>query len=46
MFGSYGSGKTQVGSTLAVNVQLPVEKGGANGKCVLLIQRGLFVLRG
>ncbi|MBU1989075.1 MAG: DNA repair and recombination protein RadA, partial [Nanoarchaeota archaeon] len=29
-FGAYGSGKTQVGSTLAVNVQLPIEKGGAN----------------
>ena len=41
-FGSYGSGKTQVGSTLAVNVQLPVEKGGANGKCVFIDTEGTF----
>jgi len=41
-FGSYGSGKTQLGSTLAVNVQLPVEKGGANGKCVFIDTEGTF----
>jgi len=41
-FGAYGSGKTQVGSTLAVNVQLPTEKGGANGKCVFIDTEGTF----
>ncbi len=41
-FGAYGSGKTQLGSTLAVNVQLPVEKGGANGKCVFIDTEGTF----
>ena len=41
-FGTYGSGKTQLGSTLAVNVQLPEEKGGANGKCVFIDTEGTF----
>jgi len=41
-FGSYGSGKTQLGLSLAVNVQLPVEKGGANGKCVFIDTEGTF----
>jgi len=41
-FGAYGSGKTQVGSTLAVNVQLPIEQGGANGKCVFIDTEGTF----
>ncbi len=41
-FGSYGSGKTQVGLTLAVNVQLPEEKGGANGKAVFIDTEGTF----
>ncbi len=41
-FGSYGSGKTQLGSTLAVNVQLPLDKGGANGKCVFIDTEGTF----
>ncbi len=41
-FGGYGSGKTQFGSTLAVNVQLPLEKGGANGKCVFIDTEGTF----
>ena len=42
MFGAYGSGKTQVGSTLAVNVQLPMTKGGVNGKCVFIDTEGTF----
>lgn len=42
VFGAFGSGKTQVGSTLAVNVQLPAEKGGANGKCVFIDTEGTF----
>jgi DNA repair protein RadA len=41
-FGAYGSGKTQVGLTLATNVQLPLEKGGANGKCVFIDTEGTF----
>lgn len=41
-FGAYGSGKTQVGLSLAVNVQLPEERGGANGKCVFIDTEGTF----
>ena len=41
-FGAFGSGKTQLGLTLAVNVQLPVEKGGANGKCIFIDTEGTF----
>lgn len=41
-FGAYGSGKTQLGLTLAVNVQLPKDKGGANGKCVFIDTEGTF----
>lgn len=41
-FGAFGSGKTQVGLTLAVNVQMPVEKGGAGGKCVFIDTEGTF----
>jgi DNA repair protein RadA len=41
-FGTYGSGKTQLGSTLAVNVQLPKEQGGANGKCIFIDTEGTF----
>jgi DNA repair protein RadA len=41
-FGAFGSGKTQVGFQLAVNVQLPVEKGGLNGKCIFIDTEGTF----
>jgi DNA repair protein RadA len=41
-FGAYGSGKTQLGLTLAVRVQLPVEQGGANGKAVFIDTEGTF----
>ena len=41
-FGAYGSGKTQLGLCLAVNVQLPLEKGGANGKAVYIDTEGTF----
>ena len=41
-YGAYGSGKTQLGSTLAVNVQLPSEMGGANGKTVFIDTEGTF----
>ncbi|HLG30281.1 MAG TPA: DNA repair and recombination protein RadA, partial [Candidatus Brocadiales bacterium] len=42
-YGAYGSGKTQVGLSLAVNVQLPEEKGGANGKCAFIDTEGTFM---
>ena len=41
-YGAFGSGKTQLGLTLAVNVQLPIEKGGANGKAVFIDTEGTF----
>jgi len=41
-YGAYGSGKTQLGLQLAVNVQLPLEKGGANGKAVWIDTEGTF----
>ena len=41
-FGAYGSGKTQLGLSLAVNVQLPLEKGGAEGKAVYIDTEGTF----
>lgn len=41
-FGAFGSGKSQLGFTLAVNVQLPLEKGGANGKAVFIDTEGTF----
>jgi DNA repair protein RadA len=41
-FGAYGSGKTQLGLTLAVNTQLPLEKGGVNGKTVFIDTEGTF----
>ncbi len=42
-YGAYGSGKTQVGLCLAINVQLPEEKGGANGKCAFIDTEGTFM---
>jgi len=33
---------TQVGLTLAVNVQFPIDMGGANGKCVFIDTEGTF----
>lgn len=41
-YGAFGSGKTQLALTLAVNVQLPKEQGGANGKAVLIDTEGTF----
>ena len=41
-FGAYGSGKTQLGLCLAVNTQLPLEKGGANGKAIYIDTEGTF----
>lgn len=41
-FGAYGSGKTQLGLSLAVNTQLPPEQGGAGGKTVFIDTEGTF----
>jgi len=41
-YGAFGSGKTQLGLTLAVNVQLPESQGGANGKAVYIDTEGTF----
>jgi len=41
-FGAYGSGKTQLGLCLAVHAQLPLDKGGANGKAVYIDTEGTF----
>jgi len=36
MHGAYGSGKSQLAHQLAVNVQLPQEKGGMGGKAIFI----------
>ena len=41
-YGSFGSGKTQLALTLAVNVQMPIEKGGLSGKAVYIDTEGTF----
>lgn len=41
-FGAYGSGKTQLGLTLAINVQMPIEQGGVEGKAVYIDSEGTF----
>jgi len=41
-YGAFGSGKTQLGLNLAVNVQLPKDQGGANGKAVFIDTEGTF----
>lgn len=42
-FGAFGCGKSQLAFSLAVNVQLPVERGGLSGKCVFIDTEGTFV---
>ncbi len=42
-FGAFGCGKSQLAFSLAVNVQLPKEKGGLSGKCVFIDTEGTFV---
>ena len=42
MHGAFGSGKTQLGFQLAVNVQLPNENGGLNGNCIYLDAEATF----
>jgi DNA repair protein RadA len=41
-FGAYGSGKSQLGFSLAINAQMPVEMGGAEGKSVYIDTEGTF----
>ncbi len=41
-FGEFGSGKTQICHQLSVNVQLPPERGGLNGKAVYIDTEGTF----
>jgi DNA repair protein RadA len=41
-FGEFGSSKTQIAHQLAVNIQLPKEKGGAEGVCVYIDTEGAF----
>lgn len=41
-YGAFGSGKTQLALSLVVNVQIPTEKGGANGKAVFIDTEGTF----
>lgn len=40
VYGAYGSGKTSIAHQLSVNVQLPKEKGGANGVAVWIDTEG------
>ncbi|MCL5239276.1 MAG: DNA repair and recombination protein RadA [Candidatus Marsarchaeota archaeon] len=42
MYGRFASGKTQLGFQLAVNVQLPVEKGGLGGSVLFVDTEGTF----
>lgn len=41
-YGQFGSGKSQLGFQLSVNVQLPEEKGGLNGKCLFIDTENTF----
>ena len=41
-YGEYGTGKTQICHQLSVNVQLPREKGGLNGKALYIDTEGTF----
>lgn len=42
LHGAFGSGKTQIGFQLAINVQLPPEKGGLDGACIFLDAENTF----
>ncbi len=41
-YGRFGSGKTQLGLQLAVNVQLPKEEGGLEGTCLFIDTENTF----
>jgi len=42
MYGEFGSGKTQVAHQLAVNVQMPIEKGGLDGSVIIIDTENTF----
>ena len=42
VYGEYGTGKTQLAHQLSVNVQLPKEKGGLDGKALYIDCEGTF----
>jgi len=42
VFGEFGTGKTQLAHQLCVNVQLPEERGGLNGKAVFIDTENTF----
>ncbi|MFC2143328.1 DNA repair and recombination protein RadA [Candidatus Aenigmatarchaeota archaeon] len=42
MHGAFGSSKSQLAFQLAVNVQLPKEKGGLNGRCMFIDTESTF----
>lgn len=42
MFGEFRTGKTQLCHTLAVTCQLPINKGGGEGKCLYIDTEGTF----
>ncbi len=42
VYGEFGSGKTQIAHQLAVNVQLPVDKGGLNGSAIIIDTENTF----
>ncbi len=41
-YGEFGSGKTQVGHQMAVNVQLPMEEGGLMGSVIIIDTENTF----
>jgi len=41
-YGAFGSGKSQIGFQLAINVQLPIEEGGLNGNCLFIDTEATF----
>lgn len=41
-YGEFGSGKTQIAHQLAVNVQLPLERGGLNGAVIIIDTENTF----
>jgi len=42
LYGEFGSGKTQVAHQLAVNIQIPEEKGGIGGKVIYIDTENTF----
>lgn len=42
VYGEFGSGKTQIAHQIAVNVQLPVDRGGLNGSAIIIDTENTF----